>query len=165
MYFIPRAVTRLLVLIAGPLAMIGMASIAYAGEPPHVVLPLEPNSPYGLSLAQFQHRAYLSRDGAPFNAQAIAQTPDGFLWIGSQNGLTRFDGVHFDQSPTDLLPKTNVSRLLAEPNGDLWIGYVFGGISVLHPGRCATWRLCIEHRACERRQPLGCDDHWHRPTT
>lgn len=138
MYFIPRAVTRLLVLIAGPLAMIGMASIAYAGEPPHVVLPLEPNSPYGLSLAQFQHRAYLSRDGAPFNAQAITQTPDGFLWIGSQNGLTRFDGVHFDQSPTDLLPKTNVSRLLAEPNGDLWIGYVFGGISVLHQGKLSS---------------------------
>lgn len=130
MPFTSRALTRFLVLVA-----LGLPSIARCVEPPHAVMPLEAHSPYRFGLTQFQHRAYLSRDGAPANAQAIVQTPDGFLWIGSQNGLIRFDGVHFDRSPTDLLPKTNVSYLYAEPNGDLWIGYTFGGVSVLRQGK------------------------------
>ncbi len=136
MHFIRRAMTRLLVLLACPLlAAIGVPSLAWAVEPPHVVLPLATPSPYRFGLTQFQHRSYLSRDGAPANAQAMVQTPDGFLWLGTPNGLIRFDGVHFDRSPTDLLPKPGVSKLFAEPNGDLWIGYTFGGISVLHQGR------------------------------
>lgn len=138
MHFIPRAMTQLLVMMACLLTVIVFPSFAGAFEPPHVVLPLDPHSPYRASLFQLQHRSYLLRDGAPFNAQAIAQTPDGFLWIGSQYGLTRFDGVHFDQSLTDLLPKTNVSRLFADSNGDLWIGYLFGGISVLHQGKISS---------------------------
>ena len=138
MHFIPRAMTQLLVMMACLLTVIVFPSFAGAFEPPHVVLPLDPHSPYRASLFQLQHRSYLLRDGAPFNAQAIAQTPDGFLWIGSQYGLTRFDGVHFDQSLTDLLPKTNVSRLFADSNGDLWIGYLFGGISVLHQGKISN---------------------------
>jgi signal transduction histidine kinase/ligand-binding sensor domain-containing protein len=138
MHFV-RAMTRFLVLLAFPvLAAIGAPSIAWSLEPLHAVMPLEPHSPYRFSLVQFRHRSYLSRDGAPANAQSIAQTPDGFLWIGSQNGLIRFDGVHFDSSPTDLLPKTNVSRVFPEPNGDLWIGYTFGGVSLLHQGKISS---------------------------
>ena len=126
---------RLLMLAACPaLVAMGVPSITWSMEPPHEVAPLDPQSPYRFSLAQFQHRSYLSRDGAPANAQAMAQTPDGFLWIGTLNGLIRFDGVHFDRSFTDLLPKPGISRLFAEPDGDLWIGYTFGGISVLHQG-------------------------------
>ncbi len=83
-----RRVTRLLVLIACQLlAAIGVPSIAWSMEPPHMVAPLTMQSPYRFGLTQFQHRAYLSRDGAPANAQAIVQTPDGFLWLGTPNGL------------------------------------------------------------------------------
>src|ERR1700742_568076 len=139
MYFIRRAMTRFPVLLACPaLAAIGVPSIAWSVEPPHEVLPLATQSPYRFSLTQFQHRSYLSRDGAPANAQAMVQTPDGFLWIGSQNGLIRFDGVRFDHSPTDLLPKINVSQLFPEPNGDLWIGYTFGGVSLMRQGRISN---------------------------
>jgi len=139
MHFIRHAMARLLMLAACfALVAMGVPSITLSMEPPHEVAPLDPQSPYCFSLAQFQHRSYLSRDGAPANAQAMAQTPDGFLWIGTLNGLIRFDGVHFDRSFTDLLPKPGISRLFAEPNGDLWIGYTFGGISVLHQGRISN---------------------------
>jgi signal transduction histidine kinase/streptogramin lyase len=139
MHFIRRVMTRPLVLLAClGLAAIGVPCVAWSMEPSHIVLPLDPHSSYRFSLPQFQHQSYLSRNGAPANAQTMVQTPDGFLWIGSQNGLIRFDGMHFDRSPTDLLPKTNVSRLFPEPNGDLWIGYTFGGISVLHEGRISN---------------------------
>jgi len=139
MHFIRRAMTRLIVLLACPtLAAIGVPSIAWSMEPPHMVVPLAAQSPYRFGLTQFQHRPYLSRDGAPANAQAMAQTPDGFLWLGTPNGLIRFDGVHFDRSPTDLLPKPSVSQLFAEPDGDLWIGYTFGGVSVLHQGKISN---------------------------
>ena len=139
MPFIHRATTRLRTLLAClALAAIGVPSVAWSVEPPHAVAPLDPQSPYRFSLTQFQHRSYLSRDGAPANAQAMVQTPDGFLWIGSQNGLIRFDGVRFDHSPTDLLPKINVSQLFPEPNGDLWIGYTFGGVSLMRQGRISN---------------------------
>ncbi|MHA6203441.1 triple tyrosine motif-containing protein [Dyella soli] len=139
MHFFPRAMARLLVLVAGiALLAAAMSSIAWAIEPPHAVEPLDPQSPYRFSLMQFQHRSYLSRDGAPASAQTMVQTPDGFLWIGTQNGLIRFDGVHFDSSPTSLLPKTSVSLLFSEPNGDLWIGYTFGGVSLLHRGKLSS---------------------------
>jgi len=139
MHYIRRAMTRFLVLPAClTLAAIGVPSMAWSMEPPHAVVPLATQSPYRFALTQFQHRAYLSRDGAPANAQALVQTPDGFLWMGSQNGLVRFDGVRFDRSPTDLLPKINVSMLFPEPDGDLWIGYTFGGVSVLHQGKISN---------------------------
>ena len=139
MHFIRRAMTRFLVLLAClALAAIGVPSIAWSVEPPHIVVPLATQSPYRFGLTQFQHRAYLSRDGAPANAQTMVQTPDGFLWLGTPNGLIRFDGVHFDRSPTDLLPKPSVSELFAEADGDLWIGYTFGGISILHQGNVSN---------------------------
>jgi signal transduction histidine kinase/ligand-binding sensor domain-containing protein len=112
--------------------------MAWSSEPLHTIAPLFSQTPYRLQLSQLQHHAYLSRDGAPSNATWIAQTPDGFLWIATQNGLYRFDGVRFDKSVTRLLPSTNIFSLYAEPNGDLWIGYTFGGISLLHDGKLSN---------------------------
>ncbi|GGA42053.1 sensor histidine kinase [Dyella nitratireducens] len=103
-----------------------------------MIVPLSSQTPYRLQLSQLQHRAYLSRDGAPAGGTAIAQTADGFLWFASQNGLYRFDGVHFDGSVTRQLPTTNIYSLYAEPNGDLWIGYTFGGAGVLHDGKVSN---------------------------
>src|ERR1700756_5350490 len=84
------------------LATICLPQQAMPAEPPHAIAPLSSQTPYRLQLSQLQHRAYPSRDGAPSSTQAIAQTPDGFLWLATQNGLYRFDGVHFDKSLTRL---------------------------------------------------------------
>lgn len=45
-----------------------------------------------LQITQFAHTAWGTLEGAPRRIEAIAQTPDGYLWLGSEDGLFRFDG-------------------------------------------------------------------------
>lgn len=55
---------------------------------------------------------------------AIAQTNDGYLWIGTQKGLIRFDGLNFrllQQASPSTLPIGPVQALLADKQGNLWI--------------------------------------------
>src|SRR5262249_46642795 len=49
------------------------------------------------SLAQMYHRSWTVREGAPANIEDMIQGPDGFLWITTDNGLYRFDGVTFER--------------------------------------------------------------------
>jgi ligand-binding sensor domain-containing protein len=50
------------------------------------------------SLADYHHDIWTGKDGAPGEISAMAQTADGWLWIGSSHGLYRFDGVRFRAS-------------------------------------------------------------------
>src|SRR5476649_376655 len=52
--------------------------------------------------ANYHHVSWTSKDGAPAGIITIAQTPSGWLWVGSHAGLFRFDGVHFER--VDLRP-------------------------------------------------------------
>jgi signal transduction histidine kinase/ligand-binding sensor domain-containing protein len=91
-----------------------------------------------LALRQLNHRAFTVADGAPADIMALAQTPDGTLWIGGRTGLTRFDGIRFVPYPgpgEEPLGATNVTSLLAAPDGALWIGFRPQGVSVLKQGR------------------------------
>ena len=77
---------------------------------------------------QLAHRSWGEREGYPGRSEALAQTADGFLWIGSDIGLFRFDGVHFVRyvpRSGDKLSESPVHSLLALPDGSLWIGYGF----------------------------------------
>ena len=70
-------------------------------------------------------------NGLPQNTvQALAQTTDGFLWIGTEVGLVRFDGNSFltyDQNSKPItLPGNDIQSLLATPDGALWIGTTDG---------------------------------------
>jgi hypothetical protein len=47
------------------------------------------------AITQFVHTSWTDKDGAPSNIRALAQTQDGYLWIGTTDGLFRFDGVRF----------------------------------------------------------------------
>jgi signal transduction histidine kinase/ligand-binding sensor domain-containing protein len=85
-------------------------------------------------LSELRHTAFRAKDGAPSGIRALAQTPDGFLWIGTETGLYRFDGVRFDSTLGDRLPNASIWSLYADLNGDLWIGYLFGGMSRVHRG-------------------------------
>jgi signal transduction histidine kinase/ligand-binding sensor domain-containing protein len=64
--------------------------------------------------------------GLPQNTvNAIAETPDGYLWIGTFGGLARFDGVRFTLFPARLYPGIRSDRIQAlavDSSGDLWIG-------------------------------------------
>ncbi|SLJ99314.1 Signal transduction histidine kinase [Novosphingobium mathurense] len=89
------------------------------------------------SLDQLHHTAWTLRDGAPGNIRALAQTKNGFLWLGSSTGLYRFDGIRFHRIvPEHDDPKRSlqVTALLAANNGEIWVGYDFGGIAVYRNG-------------------------------
>ena len=51
------------------------------------------------TLAQFQHTGWTERDGLPGPVFAAVQTVDGYLWLGTGQGLKRFDGVRFEFVP------------------------------------------------------------------
>jgi ligand-binding sensor domain-containing protein len=74
----------------------------------------------------------------------LAQTSDGYLWLGSPDGLYRFDGVVFEryQPQTGGPFRTqDVTSLLALPNGDLWIGFMPGAISLLRNGNATNYTV------------------------
>src|SRR5260370_40083779 len=83
-------------------------------------------------ISQYAHTAWRIQDGVfsgtPF---AVTQTTDGYMWIGTQAGLVRFDGVRFVPctSPDGkYLPSSNITSLLGAHDGSLWIG-MDGGLS------------------------------------
>ena len=83
-------------------------------------------------------KGWTAKDGATGAVGALAQTTDGYEWIGSSRGLYRFDGVAFEAYQPQSGPPflgLYVSALLALPNGDLWIAYAKGGASLLRHGR------------------------------
>ena len=72
-------------------------------------------------------------DGLPHSTvTSIAQTPDGYLWVGTHHGgLARFDGrrfVCFHPGNTPQLSSISIQRLRVDPQGTLWIGTVEGGL-------------------------------------
>ena len=89
-------------------------------------------------ISQFEHRTWRSRDGAPSQIHALAQTTDGYLWIGSAQGLFRFDAVTFEEyvpQPGVRLPSHNIYALLATPDAGLWIAFRPSGLGFLKGGR------------------------------
>jgi signal transduction histidine kinase/ligand-binding sensor domain-containing protein len=83
------------------------------------------------------------QEGAPGSVSAVAQTTDGFLWVGGASGLFRFDGSRFEPFRSlfgdQLLSTINVFALFAPPSGGLWVGYTFGGFSFLNNGRVKNY--------------------------
>jgi signal transduction histidine kinase len=90
-------------------------------------------------LLDLRHTAFSPKEGAPSGVMTIAQTADGFLWVGTLTGLFRYDGARFDSSVSDRLPSPSVRALLADSNGGLWIGYSFGGVSLLRDGQLTSF--------------------------
>lgn len=86
----------------------------------------------GRAIGQFHHTAWTVNQGAPGQVTALAQTADGYLWLGTEIGLYRFDGVRFTRfAPpgNDAFPATSVSTLYASRDGGLWVGFRYGGVS------------------------------------
>lgn len=68
---------------------------------------------------------------------SIAQTPDGYLWVGTYNGLARFDGARFvvyDPVNTPALTQARVKGLYLDANGTLWINTFRGGLTSYRNG-------------------------------
>ncbi len=88
-------------------------------------------------LTQYVHESWRVADGLPQGSiQAIVQTIDGYLWIGTLEGLARFDGLRFtvfDRGNTPELPHNDVQALHEDGAGRLWIG-TWGGLAVRERG-------------------------------
>ena len=82
-------------------------------------------------------RAWGTGAGLPQNTvNAIAQTPDGYLWLGTRDGLARFDGVRFTVfGLRDGLQSVEIQTLYVDRRGKLWIGTSGGGLSRWVEGR------------------------------
>src|SRR5215472_12514426 len=85
-----------------------------------------------LSISQYAHTAWTSRDGfSAGNIFSMAQTPDGYFWLGGEFGLFRFDGVRavLWQPPAGQeLPEKFAFQLVGAPDGTLWMG-TFSGLA------------------------------------
>jgi ligand-binding sensor domain-containing protein len=93
-------------------------------------------------ISQYGHTVWRVQDGY-FGSQpfAIAQTTDGYIWVGTRDGLFRFDGMQFVRwsSPSgDKLPSSFVSSLIGAQDGSLWIG-TDGGLARLVNNRVVTY--------------------------
>jgi signal transduction histidine kinase/ligand-binding sensor domain-containing protein len=94
------------------------------------------------TIAQFAHTSWSAREGAPNAVHALAQTADGYLWMGGPTGLYRFDGVRFEhyKPPSGQeLRSEYVGSLMATPDGGLWIGFSSGGADFLKDGRITSY--------------------------
>lgn len=89
------------------------------------------------SFADTTHTYWSRRDGAPGGITALAQTKDGYLWVGSTLGLYRFDGLRFSPYPFGItsapLPSLDVTSLSADSGGGLWISLRNPAIVHLNP--------------------------------
>ena len=87
---------------------------------------------------EYAPRIWRTQDGLPQNKiQAISETQDGYLWIGTPGGLVRFDGarfVVFSRANTPAFLNDSIHTLFGAPGGSLWIGTDGGGLLRLHHG-------------------------------
>jgi ligand-binding sensor domain-containing protein/signal transduction histidine kinase len=83
-------------------------------------------------LPGYSSRVWHIQDGLPEDSiQALTQTRDGYLWVGTSGGLVRFDGVRFtvfSRENTPAFRENSISALLTARDGSLWIGTDGGGV-------------------------------------
>jgi ligand-binding sensor domain-containing protein/serine phosphatase RsbU (regulator of sigma subunit) len=94
-------------------------------------------------VSQYSVQVWDIEAGLPGNAvYDIFQTKDGYLWIGTQNGLVRFDGINFELFNREKVPqlKDNEIRALYQDQDDaLWIGTGSGGLTRCKDGAFKTY--------------------------
>jgi signal transduction histidine kinase/ligand-binding sensor domain-containing protein len=99
--------------------LLAAALLLGSGAP---ALALEPTTP----LANYGRQSWVMENGLPQNTvQALVQTRDGFIWLGTEVGLVRFDGngfAVFDRNSNPALPGSDIRCLLETRDGALWIG-------------------------------------------
>ena len=94
-------------------------------------------------LTAYFRETWTTRQGLPHNqVNAIAQTPDGYLWFGTWEGLARYNGLEFhvfDRGNTPALKDNGVRSVRASEDGALVIGTSRGGVTVKRGDSWRAW--------------------------
>lgn len=89
--------------------------------------------------------SWSTRDGLPDNEViSVIQSRDGYLWLGTLNGLVRFDGIHFtvfDQHNTPGLKSDRIVRLFEDHDRNLWVGTDTAGLALVKDGTVRTFDI------------------------
>ncbi|MGI8958414.1 MAG: two-component regulator propeller domain-containing protein [Bryobacteraceae bacterium] len=103
----------------------------------------QPNLDSVRPITEYIHQVWQSAQGLPQNSVlSVAQTPDGYLWLGTEEGLVRFDGVRFtvfDKHSTPGLQNNQILALLVDRRENLWIGTNGGGLSRFRNGKFTAY--------------------------
>lgn len=120
-----RTVTGLAALLMLP-ALLASVSTAFALNPKR-------------SIAQYGHSIWIRENGLPANSvNVVLQTKDGYLWLGTSEGLFRFDGRSFERvrmNPKEGSAPESITALCQTRNGALWIGTEYKGLRMLRKGK------------------------------
>ncbi len=103
----------------------------------HPALALNPSR----ALSQYTRTVWTQQHGLPQDTvRAIAQSKDGYLWLGTDEGLAQFDGYDFVvfNKENGALPSNSVAALWAARDGSLWIG-TLGGLTRYRNGKFTTF--------------------------
>ncbi|MBQ7583210.1 MAG: histidine kinase, partial [Lachnospiraceae bacterium] len=130
------------------------AGIVYAAENTDGALTVDPVShPENYSAV-----LYDNTNGLPTSeANAIVQTPDGFIWIGSYGGLIRYDGNTFVRMDSTS-GITSIKCLYVDSRDRLWIGTNDNGVAVMEQGEIQKWGKLDGLKSAHTRAITGDQD-------
>lgn len=93
-----------------------------------------PTTPFSVSSAEYWVDTWRTENGLPDNTiNAILQTRDGYLWLGTAGGLARFDGVQFTAALPAEFRNARITALCEDRSGRLWIGTQDAGLLCRQP--------------------------------
>lgn len=117
------------------LFVVGTAGTRVYAQPSVVLNPMK-------AITQYRLDRWGIEEGLPMNrVQAVYQTADGYIWLGTQEGLVRFDGFDFHvfDSRNSPLKSNDVSTLSGDAEGNLWVGTSYDGVAMYRHGRFTTY--------------------------
>ena len=127
------ATNRVCVALRGLRLSLILLWILSAATPGHAIDVRDPTD----ALTQYRIDAWKSEHGLPLDTvQALLQTRDGYLWVGTGGGLARFDGVRFATFESSSMPELAALAIfgfMEDAAGNLWIGHA-GGAAVYRDG-------------------------------
>ena len=97
----------------------------------------------GRAVTQYRVEAWTQREGLPQSSVlAIEQDREGYLWLGTQEGVARFDGVELAGSTVEDTPEIRhnfIKALHTDATGRVWLGTDGGSVSTFAEGRFSTF--------------------------